>query len=332
MAGSVDKIKVILLTLVEVLHLYRMALDGYALLLLQIHIIKDLVLHLPVGKCLGQFQKTVSQGTLAMVNVRYYAEIPYVLHPQIVYKNANIRIFRKRSVKDLSLRLPERESDKEKAYAGMPKTTSSTKIANGNNGISFKCPDNKMKKHFLTIVLLLAAAFVSSAQGNYGFRGSLSDFYSRGESEEPAGHMYFEGVEINGSLQSCMGRLKDVLKFKPSHKDKTEPFMEGNYGKEKVEIRLGTVPGHDLVYMFVVTYPRRTSWAALSTLYESVKMKLTLKYGSPVGTDENNPPEYLAVFDTPEGDITLSTTEEGYLRIYFQDKINLELARHETYN
>jgi len=189
-----------------------------------------------------------------------------------------------------------------------------------------------MKKHLLTILLLLSATILASAQGNYGFRGSLSDFYSRGESNEPVGHMQFEGVEINGSLQSCMTRLKEQLKFKPSHKDKTEPFMEGNYGKEKVEIRLGTVPGHDLVYMFVVTYPRRNSWATLSTLYESVKMKLTLKYGQPVGTDENNPPEYLAVFDTPEGDITLSTTEDGYVRIYFQDKINLELARHETYN
>ena len=131
-----------------------------------------------------------------------------------------------------------------------------------------------MKKHLLAILLLLSATILASAQGNYGFRGSLSDFYSRGESNEPVGHMQFEGVEINGSLQSCMTRLKEQLKFKPSHKDKTEPFVEGNYGKEKVEIRLGTVPGHDLVYMFVVTYPRRNSWATLSTLYDNPQSPL----------------------------------------------------------
>lgn len=75
MAGSIDEVEIVFLTLVHVLHLDGMALNGYSLLLLQVHVIEDLVLHIPVGKGLGEFQKTVGEGALAMVDMGDNAKI-----------------------------------------------------------------------------------------------------------------------------------------------------------------------------------------------------------------------------------------------------------------
>jgi hypothetical protein len=62
-----------------------MALDGDTFFSLQIHVIQDLILHIPVGKSLGKLQKTVGKGTFPMVYMRYYAEISDVLHSTFVY-------------------------------------------------------------------------------------------------------------------------------------------------------------------------------------------------------------------------------------------------------
>jgi len=46
-----------------------MRLDGDAALALQVHVVQDLGLHLPPGHRAGQFQQTVAQRRLAVVDV-----------------------------------------------------------------------------------------------------------------------------------------------------------------------------------------------------------------------------------------------------------------------
>ncbi len=77
---SIDKIELIFLALVKIVHLDSVALDCDALFFLQIHIIKDLIFHLSFSQGAGQFQKTVGQSTLAVIDVSDDTEIPYVLH------------------------------------------------------------------------------------------------------------------------------------------------------------------------------------------------------------------------------------------------------------
>ena len=57
-----------------------MALDGYTLFLFQIHRVQDLVLHVTGRKRIGNLQHPVGQGTLAMVDMGYYAKISCLLH------------------------------------------------------------------------------------------------------------------------------------------------------------------------------------------------------------------------------------------------------------
>ena len=76
MARSVDEIQHIAL----VLHLYSMALDGDSLFAFKVHVVQHLGLHVPLAQGLGEFQQTVRQGAFTVVDMRYYAEIAYILH------------------------------------------------------------------------------------------------------------------------------------------------------------------------------------------------------------------------------------------------------------
>ena len=57
-----------------------MALDRDSLLLLQIHVVKNLIFHIAVGKSLRKLEQTVGKSTLAVVDMSDYAEIAYMFH------------------------------------------------------------------------------------------------------------------------------------------------------------------------------------------------------------------------------------------------------------
>ena len=80
MARSVNKVEDVILPLAGILHLHRVALDGDALFALQIHVVQHLVLELPVAHRTGHLKHPVSQSTLSVVNMRYYAKISYMVH------------------------------------------------------------------------------------------------------------------------------------------------------------------------------------------------------------------------------------------------------------
>ena len=77
---GVDKVEGIILTLVFVVHLDSVALDRDAFLLFEIHRIKNLILHIARVECVCDFQHSVCQSTLAVVDMCYNAKIPSVLH------------------------------------------------------------------------------------------------------------------------------------------------------------------------------------------------------------------------------------------------------------
>ena len=80
MARSIDQIEPVVLASAAVEHLDRVALDGYSLLLLKVHVIEDLILHVAFAERSGELQQPVGQGALAVVDMRDYAKVAYVLH------------------------------------------------------------------------------------------------------------------------------------------------------------------------------------------------------------------------------------------------------------
>ena len=80
MARSVDEVEQVLFSTSAIFHLDGVALDSYTFLSFQVHVVQNLVLHMPCVERLSQFKKTVGKGAFPMVDMGYYAEIPDVLH------------------------------------------------------------------------------------------------------------------------------------------------------------------------------------------------------------------------------------------------------------
>ena len=87
MSRSVDEVEKILLSLVCVLHLDGVALDCDAFFLFEVHVVKNLVLHVSCRQGLGELKKTVGQGALAVIDMCDDAEVSDVFHILQIYEN-----------------------------------------------------------------------------------------------------------------------------------------------------------------------------------------------------------------------------------------------------
>ena len=80
MSWGVYQVEYVVFPFVRVLHLYRVALDGYAAFAFQVHVVQQLVLAFAFGYGAGVFEQTVRQGAFAVVDMGDDTEIAYVLH------------------------------------------------------------------------------------------------------------------------------------------------------------------------------------------------------------------------------------------------------------
>ena len=80
MSRSVNKVESISFTIMHILHLYSMALNGDATLAFKVHVIKHLGLHILSHHGTCGFKESVGKRTLAMVDMGNNAEISYRVH------------------------------------------------------------------------------------------------------------------------------------------------------------------------------------------------------------------------------------------------------------
>jgi hypothetical protein len=78
MSRGIYQIEDIFLTFIIIFHLDGVTLDGDASFTLQVHVIKHLSLSDLDG--LRELQHTVSQGRLAMIDMRNDTKVPYMIH------------------------------------------------------------------------------------------------------------------------------------------------------------------------------------------------------------------------------------------------------------
>ena len=76
MAGGVDKVKIIYLPVLSgIIQVYCPGFDGDAPFPFDIHVVQQLVLHIPERYGAGFFKNSVGQGGLSMIDVGNNAEI-----------------------------------------------------------------------------------------------------------------------------------------------------------------------------------------------------------------------------------------------------------------
>ena len=82
MAGGINQVEDVELTIGGfVFHPGRLELDRDAALPLQVHVVEELLLHVPCRHRAGGLQQAVGQGRFAVVDVGNDAEIANVFHP-----------------------------------------------------------------------------------------------------------------------------------------------------------------------------------------------------------------------------------------------------------
>ena len=80
MTGGVDQVENVLLSLIGVLHLNSVALDGDSSFPFQVHVIQELILFFSFRNRAGEVQQTVGQGTFTMVDMSDDTKVANVLH------------------------------------------------------------------------------------------------------------------------------------------------------------------------------------------------------------------------------------------------------------
>ena len=80
MSRGVNQVERVFLAVLHIIHLDCVALDGDAAFALQVHVVKNLGLHILAGNRVGVLEQPVGQRTLAVVDVRHDAEVAYCLH------------------------------------------------------------------------------------------------------------------------------------------------------------------------------------------------------------------------------------------------------------
>ena len=168
--------------------------------------------------------------------------------------------------------------------------------------------------------------------------------------QTPNKHLTFKGIPITGTLESFAQKL--VAKgFRKIDSDKTCVVFEGEFaGYSGCRICVCKNSNRNIVYQVAVDFPTEDSWARLEKQYNQFKNVLTNKYGEPFGSSETFKEgastfsdeakmsslkkgncDYRTVWKVENGFIGVdifpkSDTDDGYIRLFYFDKINSALA------
>lgn len=163
-------------------------------------------------------------------------------------------------------------------------------------------------------------------------------------------HLKFKGVPIDGTLNEYVNKMKQAGFYYETTEDGIA-LLSGEFaGYSDCIVGVKTLQKLNLVHEIVVLFPSQDKWSGLSYDYERLKTMLSKKYGEPdecvekfnapsyMITDdndkmyqvENNNCEYYSKYDTNNGSITLTISNDGYefgcrVKLFYTDKINSEI-------
>lgn len=187
-----------------------------------------------------------------------------------------------------------------------------------------------MKKIIITLSLLMVLVLSSFAQNSE--------------------HLKFKGVPIDGTLNEYVSKMKQAGFVLEGTEDGIA-LLSGEFaGYSDCIVGVKTLQKLNLVHEIVVLFPSQDKWSGLNYDYERLKTMLSKKYGEPdecvekfnapsyMITDdndkmrqvENNNCEYYSKYDTNNGSIILTISNDGYefgsrVKLFYTDKTNSEI-------
>jgi len=163
---------------------------------------------------------------------------------------------------------------------------------------------------------------------------------------EPAGHLTFQGVPIDGSLSAFVSRM-EKNGFSKVDFETGYALLVGNFASYKnCMVAVETLEKEDVVSKIAVMFMAQGTWSVLSSDYFSLKEMLTKEYGAPAAQVEkfkgaqpaddiakmnavkSNNSDYYTTYETPKGSIQLSIehdrAQKCFVQLAYYDKINGE--------
>ena len=163
-------------------------------------------------------------------------------------------------------------------------------------------------------------------------------------------HLKFKGVPIDGTLNEYVNKMKQAGFYYETTEDGIA-LLSGEFaGYSDCIVGVKTLQKLNLVHEIVVLFPSQDKWAGLNYDYERLKTMLTKKYGEPdecierfnapsyMTMDDNakmyqvesNNCEYYSKYDTNNGSISLTISNDGYefgcrVKLFYTDKTNSEI-------
>lgn len=160
-------------------------------------------------------------------------------------------------------------------------------------------------------------------------------------------HLKFKGVPIDGTLNEYVNKMKQAGFYYETTEDGIA-LLSGEFaGYSDCIVGVKTLQKLNLVHEIVVLFPSQDKWAGLNYDYERLKTMLTKKYGEPdecierfnapsyMTMDDNakmyqverNNCEYYSKYDTNNGSISLTISNDGYefgcrVKLFYTDKTN----------
>lgn len=172
-------------------------------------------------------------------------------------------------------------------------------------------------------------------------------------SQSDAQHLKFKGIEINGTIDNYVDKMKSAG-FEFFGIKNGVAILKGEFaGYKNCDIIVSTLKSIDKVKSIRVEFPDRMDWTSLEGDYINLKSMLTEKYGEPSETIEDfqgylqreldsdklfkvkcDEYTWLTVFTTENGDIQLSIINDKsskryrlYVQLQYFDKTNTEVVR-----
>ncbi len=183
-------------------------------------------------------------------------------------------------------------------------------------------------------LILLLLVFVSLVGGAQSVVQRLSSNTTGRDSVPVPQHMKFMGIPIDGTLTSFTKELKKKgLKHIETFDREQIKFFVGNFAgyTDCLVYAIAASPEGSRVVGVVVTFAPDEKWSGLASQYETLKRRLTSKYGKPATCVErfqtyvqpnddfmrmqylkSDKCEYKCVFETEEGMIALEISHKDW--------------------
>lgn len=164
-------------------------------------------------------------------------------------------------------------------------------------------------------------------------------------------HMTFQGIPIDGTLDSMITKLRAKgFKLDTRADEYNAAIMSGHFAGKQAELYILATPKSKVVWKIAANFDKNDSWYSLKADYKEYKEAYTTKYGKPSDSFEffSKPYyegdgyelqalrldkcTYATFWKFDAGTIAVKLGSSGYVSLIYEDNTNVRIKEQEENN